>query len=109
MGFGAMQLAGPGVWGPPLDRGTAIRVLRRVADLGLTHIDTAGFFGPDIVNDLFREALHPYPESLHTARVGDHNAGRPEILLDRRSHPWSAVGAPPRSVVATEFSRWRRR
>ncbi len=71
MGFGAMQLAGPGVWGPPLDRGAAIRVLRRVAELGLTHIDTAGFYGPDIVNDLIREALHPYPESLHiVTKVG---------------------------------------
>ncbi len=71
MGFGAMQLAGPGVWGPPLDRGAAIRILRRVAELGLTHIDTAGFYGPDIVNNLIREALHPYPESLHiVTKVG---------------------------------------
>jgi len=73
IGFGAMQLAGPGVWGPPLDRGAALRVLRRVAELGLTHIDTAGFYGPDIVNDLIREALHPYPESLHiVTKVGYH-------------------------------------
>jgi pyridoxine 4-dehydrogenase len=71
MGFGAMQLAGPGVWGPPPDRGAAIRVLRAAAELGLTHIDTAGFYGPDIVNDLIREALHPYPDSLHiVTKVG---------------------------------------
>jgi len=71
MGFGAMQLAGPGAWGPPRDRGTAIRVLRRVAELGLTHIDTAGSYGPDVVNDLIREALHPYPDTLHiVTKVG---------------------------------------
>jgi pyridoxine 4-dehydrogenase len=70
-GFGAMQLAGPGVWGPPLDRGAAIRVLRTVAELGLTHIDTAGYYGPDVVNDLIREALHPYPDTLHiVTKVG---------------------------------------
>jgi pyridoxine 4-dehydrogenase len=71
MGFGAMQLAGPGVWGPPRDRGAAIRVLRTVVELGLTHIDTAGFYGPDTVNDLIREALHPYPDDLHiVTKVG---------------------------------------
>ncbi len=71
MGFGAMRLACPGAWGPPRDRGAAIRVLRTVADLGLTHIDTAGFYGPDVVNDLIREALHPYPDTLHiVTKVG---------------------------------------
>jgi aryl-alcohol dehydrogenase-like predicted oxidoreductase len=71
MGFGAMRLAGTGVWGPPRDRGAAIRVLREVAGLGLTHIDTAGFYGPDVVNDLIREALHPYPDALHiVTKVG---------------------------------------
>ena len=71
MGFGAMQLAGPGVWGPPRDRGAAIRILRTVVELGLTHIDTAGSYGPDTVNDLIREALHPYPDDLHiVTKVG---------------------------------------
>ncbi len=71
MGFGAMQLAGPGAWGPPRDRGAAIRVLRSVAELGLTHIDTADSYGPDTVNDLIREALHPYPDDLHiVTKVG---------------------------------------
>jgi aryl-alcohol dehydrogenase-like predicted oxidoreductase len=64
MGFGAMQLAGPGVFGPPRDPSAARRVLRRAIELGVDHIDTSQYYGPDVVNDLIREALHPYPESL---------------------------------------------
>jgi aryl-alcohol dehydrogenase-like predicted oxidoreductase len=64
MGFGAMQLPGPGVFGPPRDRREALEILRRVVDAGVTHIDTAQFYGPDVANDLIREALHPYPEEL---------------------------------------------
>jgi pyridoxine 4-dehydrogenase len=64
MGFGAMQLAGPGVFGPPRDPDAARAVLRRAIELGVDHIDTAQYYGPDIVNDLIREALHPYPEDL---------------------------------------------
>jgi pyridoxine 4-dehydrogenase len=64
MGFGAMQLPGPGVFGPPRDREVALEVLRRAVDAGVTHIDTAQFYGPDVANDLIREALHPYPEDL---------------------------------------------
>jgi aryl-alcohol dehydrogenase-like predicted oxidoreductase len=64
IGFGAMQLAGPGVFGPPRDRDEALAVLRRAVQLGIDHIDTAQYYGPDLVNDLIREALHPYPEGL---------------------------------------------
>ena len=64
MGFGAMQLTGPGVFGPPSDSSAARAVLRRAIELGVDHIDTAQFYGPDIVNDLIRQALYPYPESL---------------------------------------------
>src|SRR4051794_31007460 len=64
MGYGAMQLAGPGVFGPPRDPGAARAVLRRAIDLGVDHIDTSQYYGPDVVNDLIREALHPYPENL---------------------------------------------
>ena len=64
MGFGAMQLAGPGVFGPPRDPDGARAVLRRAIELGVDHIDTAQYYGPDVVNDLIREALHPYPENL---------------------------------------------
>ena len=64
MGFGAMQLAGPGVFGPPPDLGAARAVLRRAIELGVDHIDTSQYYGPDVVNDLIREALYPYPETL---------------------------------------------
>lgn len=63
-GYGAMQLAGPNVFGPPSDRSAAVAVLREVVERGITHIDTADFYGPHITNQLIREALHPYPESL---------------------------------------------
>jgi pyridoxine 4-dehydrogenase len=64
IGFGAMQLAGPGVFGPPRDPDAARAVLRRAIELGVDHIDTSQYYGPDVVNDLIREALHPYPDEL---------------------------------------------
>jgi len=64
IGFGAMQLAGPGVFGPPRDPAGARAVLRRAIELGVDHIDTAQYYGPDVVNDLIRESLHPYPKDL---------------------------------------------
>ncbi|WBB59375.1 oxidoreductase [Streptomyces sp. WMMC500] len=71
MGYGAMQLAGPGVFGPPRDRGQAVAVLREAVELGITHIDTGDFYGPAVVNELIREALHPYPDDLHiVTKVG---------------------------------------
>jgi pyridoxine 4-dehydrogenase len=64
IGFGAMQLPGPGVFGPPRDRGEALAVLRCAVDLGVDHIDTSQYYGPDVANELIREALHPYPDTL---------------------------------------------
>jgi pyridoxine 4-dehydrogenase len=64
IGFGAMQLAGPGVFGPPRNPDAARAVLRRAIELGVDHIDTAQYYGPDVVNDLIRETLHPYPANL---------------------------------------------
>ena len=64
VGYGAMQLAGPGVFGPPKDRETAIAVLREAVASGVDHIDTSDFYGPHITNQLIREALHPYPDNL---------------------------------------------
>src|ERR1700761_2762454 len=64
IGFGAMQLAGPGVFGPPRDRAAAQAVLRRAIELGVDHIDTSQYYGPDVVNELIRETLHPYPDGL---------------------------------------------
>ena len=64
IGFGAMQLPGPGVFGPPRDRSEAIGVLRRAIELGVDHIDTVQFYGPDVANELIRAALYPYPQEL---------------------------------------------
>jgi aryl-alcohol dehydrogenase-like predicted oxidoreductase len=64
MGYGAMQLAGPQVWGPPRDVGAAIAVLRDAVDAGVNHIDTSDYYGPHVTNQLIKQALHPYPEGL---------------------------------------------
>ena len=76
MGYGAMQLAGPGVFGPPKDRDQAVAVLREAVQAGVTHIDTSDFYGPYVVNEIIKEALHPYPADLHiVTKVG---ARRPD-------------------------------
>src|SRR5437868_9418912 len=75
IGYGAMQLAGPHVFGPPKDHEGAIAVLREVVRLGINHIDTSDFYGPHITNQLIKEALHPYPEV---------RGGRPERSEERR-------------------------
>src|SRR4051794_38727075 len=64
IGFGAMQLPGQGVFGPPADREAALAVLRRAIELGVNHIDTAQYYGPDVSNELIFAALHPYPDDL---------------------------------------------
>lgn len=84
MGYGAMQLAGPGVFGPPRDRGEAVRVLREAVELGITHIDTSDFYGPVVVNEIIREALYPYPAGLRIvtkvgARRGPDGSWRPSL------------------------------
>jgi pyridoxine 4-dehydrogenase len=72
VGYGAMQLSGPGIFGPPKDRDAAIAVLRTAVDLGINHIDTADFYGPHVTNEIIREALHPYPDGLHiVTKVGN--------------------------------------
>ncbi len=71
LGYGAMQLAGPGVFGPPADRDEAVAVLREVVELGINHIDTSDFYGPYVTNEIIREALSPYPDDLHlVTKVG---------------------------------------
>ena len=64
LGYGAMQLTGPGVFGPPKDRGNAVAVLREAVERGVNHIDTSDFYGPHVTNQIIREALHPYPGDL---------------------------------------------
>ena len=84
MGYGAMQLAGPHVFGPPADRDAAIAVLRTAVELGITHIDTSDYYGPYVTNEIIKEALHPYPDELRlVTKVGalrDAEGGWPQAL-----------------------------
>jgi pyridoxine 4-dehydrogenase len=81
MGFGAMQLPGPGVFGPPRDRDQAIAVLRRAVELGVDHIDTSQYYGPGVANELIRDALYPYPEDLRiVTKVGARRGPNAEWL-----------------------------
>ncbi|BCL79319.1 oxidoreductase [Ktedonobacteria bacterium brp13] len=84
MGYGAMQLAGPNVFGPPADRDAAVAVLREAIELGITHIDTSDFYGPHVTNQIITEALHPYPDDLRiVTKVGwlrDAEGGWPQAL-----------------------------
>ena len=89
LGFGAMQITGPGVWGPPRDKGEALRVLKRLPELGINFIDTADSYGPDVSEQLIREALHPYKGLLIATKAGFTRSGpnmwhincRPEHLI----------------------------
>jgi aryl-alcohol dehydrogenase-like predicted oxidoreductase len=86
VGYGAMQLTGPNVFGPPKDRDQALAVLRAVVEAGITHIDTSDFYGPVVVNQLIREALHHYPQGLHlVTKVGARRAADGSFMLSR--HP----------------------
>ena len=85
MGFGAMQLPGPGVFGPPRDREQALAVLRHAVEAGVNHIDTAQFYGPDVANELIHDALHPYPADLVlVSKVGATRNDRGDWLTAQR-------------------------
>jgi aryl-alcohol dehydrogenase-like predicted oxidoreductase len=86
LGYGAMQITGDGVWGPPADRDQSLAVLRRAVDLGITLIDTADSYGPFVSEDLIAEALHPYPDDLVVATKGG--------LTRTGPGKWHAVGRP---------------
>jgi aryl-alcohol dehydrogenase-like predicted oxidoreductase len=92
LGFGTMQLPGPGVWGPPRDHDEAIRVLRRAIELGVNFVDTADSYGPYVAEELICEALHPYPQGLVIAT----KAGLTRFGPITRSGPseWPPVGRP---------------
>jgi aryl-alcohol dehydrogenase-like predicted oxidoreductase len=86
LGYGAMQLTGPGIWGEPQDREEAIRVLRRAVELGVTFIDTADSYGPFVSEQIIREALHPYPDDLVIATKAGLTRPAPSV--------WTPVGRP---------------
>jgi pyridoxine 4-dehydrogenase len=86
LGFGAMRITGPGIWGPPRDRDEALRVLRRTAELGISFIDTADSYGPGVSEELIAEALHPYADDLVIATKAGLTRQGPDL--------WTAVGRP---------------
>jgi pyridoxine 4-dehydrogenase len=102
LGYGTMRLPGLGVWGPPADRDSAIAVLRRALELGVTHIDTSDYYGPHVANDLLREALFPYPDELVIAtKVG---------VVRGELGSWDAAAGPAelRAQVEGNLRRLRR-
>jgi len=95
LGFGAMRITGPGIWGDPADRSEAIRVLRRAVDLGVDLIDTADSYGPFVSEDLIREALHPYDGVIIATKGG---------LTRQGPNQWAPVGRPEYLRQALEMS-----
>jgi pyridoxine 4-dehydrogenase len=96
LGYGTMQLTGPGVWGPPRDPQECIRVLRRAVELGVQLIDTADAYGPETADELVRQALHPYPADLLIATKGGHTRQGPGL--------WAPVGRPEYLRQSCELS-----
>src|SRR3569833_2925441 len=101
MGFGAMRITGPGVWGPPADVPTAIRVLKRAVELGVNFIDTADSYGPDTSETLIAQALYPYPANLVIATKGGLVRPGPDV--------WNRDGRPEHLRAACEGSLRRLR
>jgi pyridoxine 4-dehydrogenase len=101
LGFGAMRITGPGIWGPPADHDGAIAVLRRAVELGVNLIDTADSYGPEVSEELIAEALHPYPEDMLIATKGG--------LLRTGPGRWPADGRPEHLREACEGSLRRLR
>lgn len=108
LGYGAMQLPGPQVWGPPADQDIALAVLRRAVELGVTHIDTSDAYGPHVANDLIRQALHPYPDDLVIAtKVGIvrdewksfNAAAKPAELREQVEENLARLGRPRLDLV----------
>ena len=101
LGFGAMRLTGPGIWGPPADKQEAIAVLRRALELGVNLIDTADSYGPEVSESLIAEALYPYPKDLVIATKGG--------LLRTGPNQWPQDGRPEHLREALEGSLRRLR
>src|ERR1700743_417959 len=100
LGFGAMRITGPGIWGPPRDKAEALRTLKRLPELGVNFIDTADSYGPDISEELIREALHPYDGLLIATKAGLTRSGpdqwapngKPAYLIEQAKRSLSKLG-----------------
>src|SRR6201982_1512011 len=101
LGYGAMRLTGPGIWGPPKDRKAALAVLRRAVELGVNFIDTADSYGPHVSEELIAEALHPYPSDLVIATKGG--------LIRPGPNRWTPDGRPEHLRAVCEGSLRRLR
>jgi pyridoxine 4-dehydrogenase len=104
LGFGAMQITGPGVWGPPRDRAEAIRVLKRLPGVGVNFIDTADSYGPDVSEQLIREALHPYDGLLIATKAGFTRSGPGMWRIDCRPEHLIASAHKSRRQLGVEQS-----
>jgi aryl-alcohol dehydrogenase-like predicted oxidoreductase len=98
LGFGSMRTTGPGIWGPPADRAEVLRTLKRVPELGVTFVDTADSYGPNVAEELIREALHPYGELLVATKAGLARTG-PNL--------WTPLGRPEYLIQQAYTSRRR--
>ena len=96
LGYGAMRITGPGVWGPPADRNEAVRTLKRLPELGVTFIDTANSYGPDVSEELIKEALHPYPDDMLIATKAGLTRSGPNI--------WTPKGNPDYLIAEAKRS-----
>lgn len=101
LGFGAMRITGKGIWGPPADRAEAVRVVRRVVELGINFIDTADSYGPAVSEEIIAEALYPYPDDLVIATKGGFDRPGPD--------QWTENGRPEHLKSACEGSLRRLR
>ncbi len=108
MGFGAMRITGPGIWGPPKDRAEAIRVLRRLPQLGVNFIDTADSYGPDISEELIREALHPYDGLVIATKAGFTRSGPDRWTVNTRpAHLKEAARKSLKKLGVERITLWQ--
>jgi pyridoxine 4-dehydrogenase len=108
LGFGAMRITGPGVWGPPKDRAEALRVLRRLPELGVNFIDTADSYGPDISEELIREALHPYKDLVIATKAGFTRSGPDRWNVDTRpDHLKAAAKRSLKKLGVGQIKLWQ--
>jgi aryl-alcohol dehydrogenase-like predicted oxidoreductase len=108
MGFGAMRITGPGIWGPPKDRAEALRVLRRLPELGVNFIDTADSYGPDVSEELIREALHPYTGLLIATKAGFTRSGPDRWTVNTRpAHLKEAAKKSLKKLGVEQIALWQ--
>jgi len=109
LGFGAMRITGPGVWGPPKDKAEALRVLRRLPELGVNFIDTADSYGPDVSEELIREALHPYDDALVIATKAGFTRSGPDrwTVNTRPEHLKEAAKKSLKKLGVERIALWQ--